>query len=294
MQRFIGPSIYLSAIAGAILICAACQKAGAVWIAFPLVYLFGLLVNLLMAAGWPTQQSRESWADFRESLVIAAAAFGVNQLFFGPWTHLFSGVFNQSIFPDFYPQFIQGLPAWLAVLVIIIISEGIGYLIHRWKHHNKWLWARSHSPHHEPKGFGGALLLRISHIDFLIDTVIRVSVVNLLQFDQYLIAVAMTLGLLVGALSHSNTALKFGWLSEIFVTADFHLWHHVPDRQVNFSFGLLNIFDRLGGTFFCPGYRPDQLGVNGISRVRTGWEVVLMRPLQLETPDGQQLQDRRP
>ncbi len=294
MQRFIGPSIYLSAIAVAILICVACQKAGAVWIAFPLVYLFGLLISLLMAFIWPTNQHRESWADFRESLVVATAALGANQLFFGQWASQISGAFNQSTFSDAYLQLIRGLPGWLGVLVIIVISEGIGYLIHRWKHQNKWLWNRAHSPHHEPMGFGSALLLRISHADLFIETIIRFSIVNMLQFDQYLVTIALTLGLLAAALAHTNTSLKFGWLSEIFVTADFHLWHHVPDRQVNFSSGLLNFFDRLGGTFFCPGYRPDQLGVNGISRVRTGWEVVLMRPLHLETPDGQQLQDRRP
>ncbi|MEY4654007.1 MAG: hypothetical protein RI884_2588 [Pseudomonadota bacterium] len=278
MQRVIGPGIYVAAIVGAIGICWFSAEVGSLWAAYPLVFLFGVSITALMTYLWPVKRFLETPIEFREAFVVAAAALTANQLFFGPFSFQVSNAIARAIHSDAYIQFVHELPVWVAVPLVMVLSEGIGYLLHRWQHSNKIVWERSHSVHHEPNSFGAALFLRFSYGDYFLQTGIRFAVLNLFQFSAFSITVATTLGVLAGIVSHANTSLSFWGLNKILVTPDVHFWHHSPRVRVNYSVGLLNFFDRLGGTFFYPQSLPEELGIDGVLRARSGFEANLLRP----------------
>jgi sterol desaturase/sphingolipid hydroxylase (fatty acid hydroxylase superfamily) len=280
MKNAIGPLIYVAAMAAVLGLCAAGDRGGSMALVYPAVYLLALGLNVLMTYCWPTEDHRETWSDYRESLIIAFIALAANQILFGPWSGYMPNALAQSFYADGYINFVRNLPVVITLPIAVIAFEGLGYLIHRWVHRGGFIWERVHSAHHEPKSFGAALTIRISYGDYFFHTLVRGSLVGLLQFDPHVLATAMVLSVLGGALCHANTSLKFGWASKIFVTPDFHIWHHDPYRRVNYSFGLFSVFDRWGGTFYLPGDRPRVLGIQNVESARSGWESILMRPLR--------------
>jgi sterol desaturase/sphingolipid hydroxylase (fatty acid hydroxylase superfamily) len=279
MTVYVGPTIYILAILVVLAINAVAATYDAIWLAFPLVYFFAFSLNALMTYCWPTERFREKWPEYREAVILALVGLVANQMLFGPWSYEFPRAFAEAYYSQAYLEFISSLPVWVTLPLAVFLFEGVGYLIHRFSHQVGFIWDRVHSVHHEPETFGVALALRLSYGDYFLSTLIRGFVVQLVQIDSNIVATAMTLSVLGGAMAHSNTALRFGWANRIFVTPEVHLWHHSKISHVNFSFGLFNGFDRLGGTFYFPGSRPSDLGIKGISRVRTAWEANLMRQL---------------
>mgnify|MGYP000170963790 CR=1 FL=1 len=76
----------------------------------------------------------------------------------------------------------------------------------------------------------------------------------LLGADKTALDIYVAFAALQAVLIHSNTRMKFGWLKYIFVTPQFHHWHHSSEKpaiDTNYSAHLV-LFDWLFGTYHMP------------------------------------------
>ena len=123
--------------------------------------------------------------------------------------------------------------------------------------------------------------MRFPYAEYFVYQMTRVVILQLTQIDSSVVVAAMVLSLYGSIFCHANTSLPFGFLNRFFNTPEVHLWHHDVDLRVNYSFGILVIFDKIAGTYYSPGFGPSQLGIDGVDERRSGLETMLLRPLRL-------------
>ncbi len=145
------------------------------------------------------------------------------------------------------------LPAWLAVVVTVLVLDLVVYLQHVMFHAVPALW-RLHMVHHADLDFDVTTGSRFHTIEILLSMGIKMAVVVLLGppaagvviFEVILNATAM--------FNHSNVYLPEGIdrvLRLLVVTPEMHRVHHsVVRREANSNFGFnLPWWDRLMGTY---------------------------------------------
>jgi sterol desaturase/sphingolipid hydroxylase (fatty acid hydroxylase superfamily) len=253
------------------------------WLAgvFAIAYLLSVAVAVGISILWPGDRFRETSRDLGEALVICGVGLITTHLFFGPWSTQLSGLITEKFLGQDFRATMRNLPLWLALPLALFIFEGVGYLLHRLSHFSGPLWDRVHSVHHEPRAFGVALAMRFPYAEYFVYQMTRVVILQLTQIDSSVVVAAMVLSLYGSIFCHANTSLPFGFLNRFFNTPEVHLWHHDVDLRVNYSFGILVIFDKIAGTYYSPGFGPSQLGIDGVDERRSGLETMLLRPLRL-------------
>ena len=159
---------------------------------------------------------------------------------------------------------IQSQPMWLQILEALFISEFLVYWGHRLSHQIPFLW-RFHSVHHS-----------VVHLDWLAGE-------RRHPLDQFymslFIGVPMILSgfslvdlLVIGVIQnlwdmtiHANLGWRLKSLDGIWVTSEFHHWHHSVNKEArdkNYS-GALPLFDRMFGTFYLPDNKnPGPYGID--------------------------------
>ncbi len=144
-------------------------------------------------------------------------------------------------------------PAWLEVILALILLDLLIYGQHVLFHRLPWLW-RVHRVHHADLEFDVTTGLRFHPVEILLSMAIKIAAVMLLGaaavavllFELVLNATAMW--------SHSNIRLVGGLdplLRPLLVTPDMHRVHHsVIPRETHSNFGFnLACWDRLFGTY---------------------------------------------
>ncbi len=159
---------------------------------------------------------------------------------------------------------IQSQPTWLQILEALFLSEFLVYWGHRLSHQIPLLW-RFHSVHHS-----------VVHLDWLAGE-------RRHPLDQFymslFIGIPMILSgfnlvdlLIIGVIQnlwdmtiHANLGWRLRLLDGIWVTSEFHHWHHSVNREArdkNYS-GALPLFDRMFGTFYLPdNKKPGPYGID--------------------------------
>ena len=159
---------------------------------------------------------------------------------------------------------IQSQPIWLQILEALFLSEFLVYWGHRLSHQIPFLW-RFHSVHHS-----------VVHLDWLAGE-------RRHPLDQFymslFIGVPMILSgfslvdlLVIGVIQnlwdmtiHANLGWRLKSLDGIWVTSEFHHWHHSVNKEArdkNYS-GALPLFDRMFGTFYLPDNKnPGPYGID--------------------------------
>lgn len=169
-----------------------------------------------------------------------------------------------QLLPASPASLLNDLSLWILVPGCLVAYEGMGYLQHLALHKVGFVWRAIHSTHHEPPRYGTFLALRIHYIEYFFSQLTRLLLLHVLGVDQGVILVVVAISWFAGVVQHTDTSLKFGWLNHFVFTPETHIWHHDTELRVNFGFGLLTLFDKLGGTFWYPSGRlPDLLGIRG-------------------------------
>ena len=159
---------------------------------------------------------------------------------------------------------IQSQPIWIQILEALFLSEFLVYWGHRLSHQIPFLW-RFHSVHHS-----------VVHLDWLAGE-------RRHPLDQFymslFIGVPMILSgfslvdlLVIGVIQnlwdmtiHANLGWRLKSLDGIWVTSEFHHWHHSVNKEArdkNYS-GALPLFDRMFGTFYLPDNKnPGPYGID--------------------------------
>ena len=159
---------------------------------------------------------------------------------------------------------IQSQPPWLQILGALFISEFLIYWGHRFSHELPLLW-RFHAVHHSSPNLDWLAGERRHPMDQI--------------FMSFFVGIPMVLSgfslvdlLIVGAIQnvwdmtiHANLGWRLKFLDGIWVTSEFHHWHHSIDKEArdkNYS-GALPIFDWLFKTYYLPSdKKPGPYGID--------------------------------
>ena len=159
---------------------------------------------------------------------------------------------------------IQSQPIWLQILEALVLSEFLVYWGHRFSHEVPLLW-RFHSVHHSSENLDWLAGERRHPIDqFYMSLFVGIPMV-LSGFSLVDLLIVGVLQNLWDMTIHANLRWRLKFLDGIWVTSEFHHWHHSVDkdaRDKNYS-GALPIFDWLFRTYHLPSdKKPGPYGID--------------------------------
>ena len=145
------------------------------------------------------------------------------------------------------------VPAWLAVIVSVLLLDLAIYLQHVLFHAVPLLW-RLHRMHHADLEFDVTTGVRFHPIEILLSMAIKVGVVALLGAPAVAVLIFEVLLNATSMFSHGNVRLPQRLdrvLRWIVVTPEMHRVHHsIVPRETNSNFGFYTSWwDRLLGTY---------------------------------------------
>lgn len=293
MPNSIGVAAYLGSLIGVTVVALQLHALG--WLGpwfLILVFLSAVLLSRLLARRWPLPRLGEPAGETLRHIPFVLFCVAANSLLARPLMFLLAG-WLAHLLPASPASFLNGVSLWILVPGCLIAYECMGYLQHLALHKVGFVWRSVHSTHHEPPRYGTFLALRIHYLEYFFSQLTRLLLLHALGVDPGVILIVVSISWFGGVLQHTDTSLRFGWLNHFIFTPETHIWHHDTELRVNFGFGLLTVFDKMGGTFWYPSGRlPGQLGIRGWHE-RGLMDAVFCRatPVPREAP-GSALTDR--
>ena len=117
-------------------------------------------------------------------------------------------------------------PAWVSLLLYLVVMDGVNYAVHRGQHQWDWWW-RLHALHHAQRHVTMWSDNRNHVLDDMLHALIFALVAQLIGVapGQFVAIVALTQ--LSESLQHANLRLSFGRLGErLWISPRFHRLHH--------------------------------------------------------------------
>lgn len=156
-------------------------------------------------------------------------------------------------------------PAWLQIGEAFALRELLIYWAHRISHELPSLW-RLHAIHHSSPRLdwqAGERRHPIDQIWVVGFTVVPMALSGFGAVELRIVALGAELWDLV---IHGNVNWRLRFLAWLWVTPEYHHWHHSKDREArdrNYS-GALPIWDLVFGTYYLPAYkRLENSGIPG-------------------------------
>lgn len=149
---------------------------------------------------------------------------------------------------------IQSMPVVVQVALIVLCADFVLYWEHRAYHEIKALWP-IHAVHHSIEDLDWLAGSRGHFVQVFSERALVMIPLYLLGADQAALNIYVTFAALQAILIHCNLSIPFGPLKYLFVTPQFHHWHHSSEKpaiDTNYSAHLV-VFDRLFGTYHMPG-----------------------------------------
>ena len=156
------------------------------------------------------------------------------------------------IVPASFQAMVGGLPYWVQIPAVIVLSDLGFYWTHRMFHAVPWLW-RFHSIHHSIEELDWLAAARVHPVDQILTKGVSLIPVFALGFSEWAIGVYALLYQWQSVLIHSNVRVGFGPLRFLFVSPEFHHWHHSNHREAGtgISRGSCPSWMRCSGVFIC-------------------------------------------
>jgi len=148
---------------------------------------------------------------------------------------------------------IQATPILLQAAVIILCADFVLYWEHRLYHEIPALWP-VHAVHHSVENMDWLAGSRGHFFQVFTERAMVMVPLYLLGADKAALDIYVTFAALQAILIHCNLRFSFGFLKYIFVTPQFHHWHHSSEKpaiDTNYSAHTV-IFDRLFKTYHMP------------------------------------------
>jgi sterol desaturase/sphingolipid hydroxylase (fatty acid hydroxylase superfamily) len=146
-------------------------------------------------------------------------------------------------------RLLEGLPLTVQFVCYLLVSDFVGYWVHRARHHFRFLWA-FHTTHHSQTDLNFATYTRVHLVEDFTGLYVGLFIALLLGVSPITGTLTWLLLDAIGQLTHSRISWRFGPLRWILVTPRFHSYHHSLDpahRDRNFGI-LFSFWDRLFGT----------------------------------------------
>lgn len=179
-------------------------------------------------------------------------------------------------------------PAWVAILVSVIVLDLVIYLQHVMFHAVPALW-RLHRMHHADLDFDVTTGLRFHPIEIVLSMGIKLALVLVLGPPAVAVLIFEVLLNATAMFNHSNVRLPLimdRFLRLIMVTPDMHRVHHsILPEETNSNFGFnLPWWDRLLGTYRAQpaaGHEAMTIGIEQFRTPRDQWlDRMLVQPIK--------------
>lgn len=207
-------------------------------------------------------------AIFRKAWQNDLVHFGVNHLLIG----FMLLVVNYAIHNVFGWMAVSQVQSFIGsmwfipqLILCVFVADFVEYWAHRSYHEVPFLW-KFHAVHHSSEYMDWIAGSRLHMFEIIVTRVLILGALYVAGFskpvlDAYIIIVGFQ-----AVFNHSNVHINWGPLQKIFVTPDFHHWHHSSDDvaidknyAAHFSF-----IDRLFGTAVDTEKKfPEKYGVVG-------------------------------
>lgn len=151
-------------------------------------------------------------------------------------------------------NFLQSTPIALQFIVVVLCADFVLYWEHRLYHEVKILWP-VHAVHHSVENLDWLAGSRGHFIQVFSERAMVMVPLYLLGIDGTALNIYVTFAALQAVLIHCNVGFSFGFLKYIFVTPQFHHWHHSSEKpaiDTNYSAHTIT-FDWLFNTMHLPG-----------------------------------------
>lgn len=168
-----------------------------------------------------------------------------------------------SVFGNDPTPWVRTLPVWVQVIGIIVIADIGYYTAHRASHAIPFLW-KFHAVHHSIEQMDWLATHRVHPVDQIFTNTMSLLPIYFLGFSLEAAIIHQVLYQAQALLIHSNTRIKFGPLSWLVASPEYHHWHHANEPEAydkNFA-AQLSIIDYLAGTLFLPKRQPKAYGLN--------------------------------
>ncbi|MEO7940418.1 MAG: sterol desaturase family protein [Burkholderiaceae bacterium] len=145
------------------------------------------------------------------------------------------------------------VPAWLAVVLALVLLDLVIYLQHRVLHAVPWLW-RLHRMHHADTEFDVTNGLRFHPLEILLSMLVKFAAIAAIGAPALAVLVFEIMLNATAIFNHANARIPLGLdrvLRWVVVTPDMHRVHHSVLREEtdsNFGFNL-PWWDRWFGTY---------------------------------------------
>lgn len=171
--------------------------------------------------------------------------------------------------------------------ILVLIVDLIWYICHRAFHTIPFLW-KLHALHHSSDQLHVLNNARVHPLEVFVFFLPIMLVVLFIDVPIGLLNWYFAFQLTVGLLTHSNVAVKSGWLSLIINTPELHHWHHSKIRKEHDNnYSSVSIFwDHIFGTYFNPKNREASadIGVGAGNYIPESWFKQLLIPLTKNKP----------
>jgi sterol desaturase/sphingolipid hydroxylase (fatty acid hydroxylase superfamily) len=125
---------------------------------------------------------------------------------------------------------VQGLPFWAGLLLIILVADLVQYWTHRAYHEVPLLW-RLHAVHHSVKSMDWLAGSRQHILELLITRTLVLAPIYVLGFSKEVIDAYIVVVGFQAVFNHANVSVRLGPLRYVIVTPNFHHWHHSQDKE---------------------------------------------------------------
>ena len=148
---------------------------------------------------------------------------------------------------------VRSMPLLVQVALILLCADFVLYWEHRLYHEVKVMWP-IHAVHHSVENLDWLAGSRGHFIQVFSERAMVMIPLYLLGADKAALDIYVTFAALQAVLIHCNLGIPFGPLKFLFVTPQFHHWHHSSEKpaiDTNYSAHLV-VFDKLFGTYHMP------------------------------------------
>jgi sterol desaturase/sphingolipid hydroxylase (fatty acid hydroxylase superfamily) len=222
------------------------------------------LLELLMPyhRRWNTYD-RQGWNDFLYNFTFPAAQLVA--ALFAVWLTKQQNSGHHDLFGLRLPFVVQ-------LVELTLVIDLIYYVCHRAFHTLPLLW-KLHGMHHNSEQLHVLNNSRVHPFEVFVFFFPISLAAALLDVPVDLLNWYFALQLTVGLLTHSNIAVRSGWLSWVFNTPELHHWHHsrVRKEHDNNYGSVTMVWDHLFRSYFNPSDRRASPDIGADIEVPASW-----------------------
>jgi lathosterol oxidase len=155
---------------------------------------------------------------------------------------------------------------WAAqFLEVVVLADLATYGVHRLFHVLPFLW-KFHAIHHSSQAMDWLAGSRLHLVDIVATRAFAFVPMYVLGFSTGPVYAYLVLVSFLAVFVHANVRFRFGFLTQVIGTPQYHHWHHAAEQEAidkNFAV-VLPVIDRIFGTLYIPPNRwPAGYGIAG-------------------------------